>query len=328
MNINKDSRIVEVFSADMLKKEVDKNEVKDANEYIRELASNPSPNNLYEISEIMTYLVDEGLQQRVNYLDLIADVKRTEIGEKVRFKTEIDGLKAFWQAKSSTTERSKFSSKYVSMDTDEVSIRPKVDFLELKTGKVNLTELAAKASIAMETAIVKRVQDAVYKAFKGTSGVNYASGSGVSKNAFDPILFAMNRAGGSASIVGDIEALSKFTNLTGFDGNVPDSLVVEHNQNGMIGRYNGSSIVKLNNPFQPGSLTETELRKDLIYVIPSVADEMKPIKTHFEGGVQTINAPVNIDSKHVEFRFDQYVGVGAIGSRKLLGVYEDTNLSE
>lgn len=326
MNITKDSRIVEVFSADMLNKQVDKNELKDANEYIRELASNPNPNNRYEIAEIMSYVINDGLTERMNYMDLIGDVKETEIGEKARFKIEIDGLKAMFQAKSSSTERSKISSKYVYLDTEEVSIRPTVDFYELQAGKANLTDLAQKAAAKMETAIVKRVQDSIYAAFKGTNGVNYAAGAGVSKGAFDPIMFAMNRVGGTASIVGDIEALSKFTALTGFDGNIPDSIAAEHNENGMIGKYNGSPLVKLNNPFQPGSLTNTELRKDLIYVIPNVEEGLRPVKIHFEGGVQTTDAPVNIDSKQVEFRFDQFVGVGVVGARKLLGVYEDTTL--
>ncbi|PAV30173.1 hypothetical protein CIL05_06815 [Virgibacillus profundi] len=328
MNINQESRIVEVFSTDMLKGKIEVNELKDAHEYIKELASNPNPNNRYEIAQIMSFVINEGLSQRVNYLDLIADVKRTDIDTKARFKTEIDGLKAMFQAKSATTERSKVSSKYTGLDTEEVSIRPVVDFLELQTGKANLTDLAQKAAIKMELAIVKRIQDSVYAAFKGTTGVNYASGSGIAKQAFDPILFAMARAGGSTSIVGDTEALAKFTALTGFDGNVPADLAAEHNQNGMIGKYNGSSLVKLNNPFQAGSLTETELRKDLVYVIPNVEEGLKPIKVQFAGGVQTTDAPVSIDSKQVEFRFDQYIGAGVIGARKLLGVYEDTTLSE
>lgn len=328
MNINKESRIVEVFSADMLRGKVEANELKDAHEYIKELASNPNPNNRYEIAQIMSFVINNGLSERVNYLDLIGDVKRTDIGTKARFKTEIDGLKAMFQAKSATTERSKISSNYVDLDTEEVSIRPVVDFLELQTGKVNMTDLAQKAAIKMELAIVKRVQDSIHAAFTGTNGVNYATGAGIAKQSFDPILFAMNRAGGSVSIVGDIEALSKFTTLAGFDGNVPTELAVEHNQNGMIGKYNGSSLVKLNNPFQAGSLTNTELRKDLVYVIPNVEEGLKPVKIHFEGGVQTTDAPVNIDSKQVEFRFDQYIGAGVVGARKLLGVYEDTTLSE
>lgn len=326
MNISKDSRIVEVFSKDLLKTQVEANELKNANEYIKELASNPSPDNRYEIAQIMSYVIDEGLRQRLNYFEALADVKNTGLGEKAQFKVNVNGIKAMFQAKSVSTERSKISSKFVSLDTEEVSARPVVNFYDLATGKVDLIKIAEQAVVEMEMAIVKRIQDSIYAAWSAMTTPNYATGSGIVKSTFDPILHAMNRVGGAASIVGDIEALSKFTAISGFNNNIPDALVVEHNQNGMIGSYLGGNLMKLNNPFVPNSLTETELRKDLIYVIPSGDASLRPVKVHFEGGVQTTDAPVNINSKEVEFRFDQYVGVGAVGVRKLLGVYEDSSL--
>jgi hypothetical protein len=155
---------------------------------------------------------------------------------------------------------------------------------------------------------------------------NYGAGSGIVKGTFDPILHAMNRVGGAASVIGDIEALAKFTAIAGFNSNVADALAIEHNQNGMIGSYLGGNLVKLNNPFVPNSLTETALRKDLVYVIPSGDSSLRPVKVVFEGQTQTTDAPVNINSKEVEFRFDKYVGVGVVGVRKLLGIYEDQSL--
>lgn len=326
MNITKESRIVEVFSKDLLKAEVDRNELKDAKDYIKELASNPNPNNCYEIAQILKYVINDGLTQSLQYLDEIADVKRTGYGEKAQFKIEIDDLKAMFQAKGSTTERSKVSNKYFTLDTDEVSIRPVVDLYEIQSGKADFTQIAERAKARLEIEIVKRVQSAIYSAFSAMSTPNFASGSGVTKAAFDPILYAMLRAGGSAAIVGDIEALSKFTQLTGFANRVPDSLAIEHNLNGMIGTYLGAKLMKLNNPFVPNSLTQTELRKDLIYVVPTGATELRPIKVQFEGELQSIGAPVNINSKQMEMRFDQYIGVGVVGVRKLMGVYQDTTL--
>lgn len=323
--ITKDSRIVEVFSADLTKKEVNKSELKDANDFVKELASNPSPENMYELSQIMSYVINDGFQERVNYLNEVADVKRTGFGEKAQFQLEIDGLKAMFQAKSATTERSKVSTKYLTLDTEEVSVRPVVNFYDLQTGKTNLVRLAQQAAAKMDVAVAKRIQDSVYAAFSALSTPNYATGNGIVKSTFDPILRAMQRAGGLASIMGDIEALAKFTELTGFS-NVADALAIEHNENGMIGRYGGASLVKLNNPFQPNSVSATELRKDLVYVIPTGDAELRPIKVHFEGDVHAIMPDMNINSKAVEFRFDQYVGTGVAGIRKLLGVYEDTSL--
>ncbi len=329
MNINKDSRIVEVFSADVLNQKTDKNELKDANIYIQELAAHASPENRYEIAQIMSFIIEDAITERLNYIDTIADVKNTGLDERAQFKIEIDGLKAMFQAKSATTVRSKVSNKFVTLDTEEVSIRPTVDFLELETGKVDLTRLSKQAASKMEIAIMRRVQDSIYEAFKAMgNGVNYNTGSGITKQAFDPILAAMRRAGGNATILGDFEALAGFTELTGFNSQVPEQYAVQHNENGLIGKYNGSSLLQVDNPFQPQSMINTELRKDLIYVVPSADKELRPVKVQFAGGTMSLDAPVNIDSKQVEFRFDKHVGVGVVGARKLLGVYEDSSLSE
>src|SRR5699024_3434997 len=327
MNIEKDSRIVEVFSQDLFNKKKDVNELKDANSYIQEIAHKASPETRHEIAQILSYVIDDGITARLDYLEQIADVKQTVIGEKAKFDIEIDGLKAMFQAKSATTERSKVSQKSVFLDTEEVSIRPVVNFLDLKTGKIDLTRIADQAVDKMELAIVKRIQDSVYAAFKAMgNGVNYNTGSGITKGAFDPILFAMSRVGGGATILGDIEAVSGFTELAGFNSNVPDALAIEHNQNGLIGAYRGAKIAQLNNPFQSNSLTDTELRKYLIYVNPSGDAALRPVKVQLEGDVQAMEA-TSIDSKETEFRFDKYVGVGVVGARKLMGVYEDSNLS-
>lgn len=326
MSINKDSQIVQIFSAELAGKEIAKGEHKDAHELIKELASNPNPNNVYEIAQIMSYVIDDGLTERTKYIEQIADVKRSGIGERVQFQVELDELVAMFQAKSSTTERSKVSSKYFTLDTEEVSVRPIVNFYDLQTGKTNLVRLAGQAAVKMDNAIVKRIQDSVYAAFSAMNTPNYASGAGLVPAAFDPILHAMSRVGGGATITGDMEALAGFTEITGFNNNVADSIAVEHNQNGMIGTYKGGRLLKMDNPFKANSITETELRKDLIYVVPSGDEELRPIKVQFEGGVHAINPDQNINNKAVEFRFDQYVGTAAVGVRKLLGVYENTSL--
>src|SRR5690625_3498829 len=133
MEITKDSRIIEVFSSQLHNNVKDNNELKDAHDYVKELASKGDPVSRYHLAQIMTHIIDDSLTARTDYMDLIADVKRTAEGEKVQFQIDIDGLKAFWQAKSATTERSQISSQYVPMQTEEVSIRPVVNFHDLVT---------------------------------------------------------------------------------------------------------------------------------------------------------------------------------------------------
>lgn len=322
----KDTVIVEVFSKKLAKEDYKLEDLNMANDYIKELASNPSPNNQYELGEILQYVINDGFQKRIDYIQKIADVKNTGIGEKATFKIEIDDLKAFFQAKSATTERSKISSKNFTLETDEISIRPIVDFLDLQLGRVDLAQLAERAISQMEIAFARRVQDVLFTAFSAMSVPNFAKGSGITKGAFDPLVTNMGRVGGRPTIMGDVEAITQFTELAGFNQNVAPDIAVEHHRNGHIGNYLGSDIVQLDNPFKPNSVQETELRKDLVYVIPAVEKDLAPIKVQFEGGVQHIPGGTNIDSKQVEFRFDQYVGVGVIGVRHLLAVYQDESL--
>jgi len=319
-NITKDSLIVELFAFDKKSDPA----YKDAIDQIRELASRPTADNRFEIAQIISYAVDTSLNQRVEYLDLIADVKRTEYGIKAEFEIEIDELKAFIQAKGSTTERSKVGKKFATLSTQEVSVRPFVNFHDLAAGKVDIAQLIRRSTDKLENAIVKKVQNVLYAGFSGLSSPNYASGAGVVKANFDPIVMAMSRVGKPA-IIGDAVILAKLTANAGFNSYVPDQLAVEHNQNGFIGTYIGGNVVKLNNPFEAGSLVNTVLRQDLIYVVPAGSAEIRPLKVHFEGDVQFMEA-TNIDDKSYEIRLDKYIGVGLVGDVKYLGVYEDTTL--
>ena len=323
---NKDSRIIEVFSNQAKGNVEDANELRDAHDYIKELAAKASPESRFEISQIMKVLIDDNLEESLDFIELIADTVVTDMDERALFEVEYNGLQAMWQAKSGTTRRSELTSQRFSIDTEEVSIRPKVNFNDLVTGKVDVVHLADLASKEMEVKIVQRIQDTIYDAFKDSEIPNYASGSGITKGAFDPILHAMKRAGGNATIIGDGVALTQFTELAGF-GSVPEALAIEHNQNGRIGTYLGSPLVQLYNPFAPNTLNETRLRQDLIYVVPNVQDSLKPVKVQFEGDVQAMD-DTDIDSKVYEFRFDQRVGVAIAGIRHLLGVYEDLQLGK
>lgn len=319
-DINKDSLIVELFAFN----KKDDAQYKDAVDQVRSLASRPTADNRYEIAQIIRYAVDANLNQKLDYLDIIADVIRTEYGAKAEFEMEIDNLKAFFQAKASTTERSKVGKKFATLSTQEVSVRPYVNFHELATGKVDVGQLITKASEKMEIAITKKVQTVLYAGFSGLASPNFASGAGVVKNTFDPILTSMSRVA-KPVILGDAAVLSKLTALTGFNNVVAESLALEHNQNGFIGTYLGGNVVKLNNPFEVNSLTNTMLRQDLIYVIPAGSNSLRPLKIHLEGDVQSMEA-TNIDDKSYEVRLDKYVGVGLIGDTKFLGIYEDTTL--
>lgn len=320
----KDSLIVELFAKDSIGEEVDKKDLYKGNEYMRSLASKGDPTSLFELGEIMRHTINEGVERKTNYLDMVADVKRTDLGVSADFEIEIDDLHAVTQAHSSTTPASQVSKRFQTIERQEVSIRPKVNFYDLRTGRTDFTRLVSRAQEEMSTEIARLVQSAFANAYED-SGVLYGSGTGITKGVIDPLIATMARIG-TPAILGDPEALAKFTEATGYNGNVPEQFVIDQHQNGLIGRYQGSYLTQLLNPLQRRSF-ETELRKDLIYIIPATAEELRPLKVHFEGGIEQAQH-TSIDSKIHEFRFDQSVGADLIGDRMLLAVYQDTELSE
>lgn len=317
----KDDKIVEVFSN---LKVATEQEIAEANTVIQELAKNPNPNNRYEIAQIVGHIVTNKLRDRINYLDLLADVKRSNPGEKAQFTVELEGIKAFIQAKDATTHRTTIREKHVILPTVQVSARPYVNFFELASGKVDFARLINKATEEMEKAMIKKIQNVLYAGFVAYQAPNYAKGSGIVKATIDEQINTFGRFGG-VSIIGDIAMTSQLTGLTGFFNNVPDALAVEHNNNGMIGTYNSGRVIKLVNPLEYNDLTKTILKNNLLYILPAGEEAMRPLKVEIIGDVQAMDDQ-KIDDKTYEVRLDLDFGAGIVGSEKYMGIYEDESL--
>jgi len=322
-------KAVEIFSAlHMNEIKSTEIEVSEARSAIKELAKNPTPNNRYEIAQLMAFVVNNVINMQTNYLDIFADVKRVGIGEKALFKAKKAGVKAYLQAKNGTTSRSRIMNTYTSLDTVEVSARPYVNLYELASGKVNFDECISDASAEMERAMVQMIESTLYTAFSGYSSPSYGSGSGIVSATFDPMMRAMQRMG-NATLVGDISILHKLAVLTGFVTtgttlNHSYNIIDEQNRNGFIGTYKGSSVVRLNNPFVRGSIATPVLREDLLYIIPQGAES--PLKVVMEGEVESLDA-TNINDNTMEVCLRKYFGTGIIfGDNPYLAVYEDTSL--
>lgn len=326
-------KAVEVFSALNLGKIKETEiEVAEARSAIQELAKNPSPNNKYELAQLVAYSVDEIMNQRVNYVETFADVKNTALGEKAMFDVELDGVQAYIQAKGATTQRSKYLTKSVLVDTDAVSARPVVDFISLATGKVNFDKIIADAAYKMEMAMIGKIQTVLYAAVSGYTSPNYATGAGVIKATIDPQIVAFSRIGGGVSLIGDLAVVSKFAGQTGYSGTSPIGLspdiINEQNRNGYIGNYNGANVIKLVNPFVQHSLVNTYLKKNLIYILPTgVNASMRPLKVVFEGSITPMEQ-TNIDDRSFEVRLDKHFGAAVvIGYVAYMGAYEDSTVT-
>lgn len=325
--LTKDSKIVQVCSQVMNKpNEVVNEDYQKAQDFIRELASTPKPDNLWEIAQIVGFLVDDKLMQNLNqYVDLIADVKRVDLGDKAMFKIQRGKVTALWQAKGSTAQRSMVGTEYTTLETDELSAAPSIEMELLQNGQIDFTEVVNDAAEAMEAAFVKQIQSVIYAYWSNLNSPWFASANGVT-SAIDPLITAISRIG-SPLIVADIAACQKFVSLSGFNNIVADSIAEEFHRTGVIGSYRGGKILQLANPLENDTdMTTTVLDKGYIYIIPSGGSKSKrALKTVFEGQVQTFETR-HTPSRILEIDMYKKIGVGLVSSRFPLALFEDTSL--
>ena len=332
IEIYKDSNIVEVATAAARHEKIDSKVREDADKLIKDLASDPSPHNKYQISQLVKFAVNDIVKHDTNWLDLIADTKRVGFGDKAEFDVKLPGVRAFIQAKGATTPRTKDSRKGFTMETISVSARPFINIVELQNGLANAADLINSASYQMEVGINKHVQDVLLAAAVNWSAPYYGTGStGVVKATIDPMIIHWIRTTGGAAILGDIAELNKLGPLTGWTSTTntqqyADQLIVEQNANVFLGTYLGAKAIALTNPFMEDGTDNVVFDAKKLYILPTGVDaSMRPLKVVFEGDVFSTEA-TNINDLSWEIRLDQYFNAGiAYGDRPYLGVYADSS---
>lgn len=331
IEIYKDSPIVPVMVAQAKGERVDSAVADNAAKLIKDLATNPTPHNRYQIGQLIAFSVNEILTPRTNWLDNIADVKRVGEGDKAQFKVKHEGIRAYIQAKGATTARSKIAEKALTLDTVSVSARPVINFVELRNG-MQMSELIRDASYQMELAEYGYIQNVLDTAASAWAAPFYGYGSGVVKATIDPMIRYWMRVSGGArpTVLGDIDMVSKLGELTGFTATTntqwAPNLIDEQNRAGFVGIYNGANVVNLLNPIVEGTANEFIFNRKKLYILPSGIDSaMRPLKVVFEGDVVAQEA-TNIDDKSYEVRLDQFFGAAMVyGDRPYISVYADAS---
>ena len=285
--------------------------------------------NRYQMAQLMAYGVGEMQKLESNMLTSVADVKRAAIGQKVGFRISLNDVKAYVQAKGSTTARSIVANKQILLDTVEVSARPVMNLIELAQSQIKMSDLIREANDRMLTAQYDLIQRVINDSVTKWATPYYGTGSGVVKTTLDPMLNFWKRTG-RVVILGDIEILGKLSELTGFTASTEtkqfaDELIVEHNANGFLGTYNGAQVVALTNPYADESATTPVFDTDKMYILPSAASaDMRPLKILYEGDVQQTDM-LNIDNGCYEVCLRQFVGAAmAHGRRPYMSVYAAT----
>lgn len=316
-NLNRESKLIKVLAAQVRNERVDSDKTEEAAQIITELAQDMNPQNMHQIGQIVAYTVDELQSKALDFLNQVADIKNIGYGDKAAFKTRTGGIKAVIQAKGATAPRSYVADSQILVDTKEIAARPAINIVDLRTGRVQMSELIRQANVAIFNKKIALVESVLHDSIDNFGSPFYAaSGNSVLVPATLDAQINYFRRLGPVTLLGDISAVGQLAGNTGmavsstgvqFSGNLID----ENNNNGFIGRYKGSDVIAMTNAYEEGSTTPI-LATDWIYIIPGgQSAEMRNLKIVNEGPVNSM-ASQNIDDRTYEILLDQWFGVAFV----------------
>lgn len=324
IKVNKDSKLIKVLASQARYQTVAQDQADEAEQIIAELAQDMSPENRHQIAQIIGYTVNDMQQGALDFLNVVADQKNIGYGDKAAFNVKTGGIKAYFQAKGSTTPRSFVSGKQILVDTEEVSARPAINLIDLRTGRVKMADLIREANREITNKKIKKVEQVLHAAVQNFATPFYGTGTGVDKAVLDKQLAYFRRLG-PVSIIGDIEAVGKMAGLVGMamgdQMQRSDAMINEYNENGFIGKYMGCNVIALANACEEGS-TEPILNPNWLYIVPgNMSSEGRNLKIVNEGGMNSFEAQ-DINDLVFEVRLDQWFGAAFVtGKLPTIGGY-------
>ncbi len=319
--------IVKVFVADAKKEIGHENcqwslsDLDECNELIKSYAQKGDPMSRYQIAQVTTFAVDELLKQSEQLLNEIAEVKSVSNGEKAQFSAAQNDVTAYIIAKGGTPLRTKIANKYVTVDTIEIAARPYMNFQDLATGRLKLSDMATSASREISYKKMRYIQD-ILNAAVATVGENgYISTNNLTAQSFNKVLATFRRMSpGKVRIVGDVGALDNIDALVNGNYGYAPEAVDNILRTGYVGHYKGATVVGLENPIVDFALNPL-LSTDIFYLL---GGEVPSLKVVNEGGVRTMEQQ-NIDDESYEMVIRQDFGAAWIpGKYPTIGAVEFT----
>lgn len=325
IKIMQDSKLIKVLADQARGVRVDSANADEAAAIISELAQDMNPQNRHQIAQTIAFTVNELQQGELDFLNTIADQKNINYGDKAAFNVKTRGIKAYYQAKGATTPRSYVAGKQLLVETEEISARPAINLMDLRTGRVQMADLINEANREMTNMKLVKIETVLHDAIDNYSSPFYATGTGVIKASLDDQIAYFRRLG-PVTLLGDLAAVGQLAQLSGMAMNntinqFSNNQIDEFNNNAYLGRYNGTTVVCMNNTYEAGKTTPI-LNPNWIYIVPgNVSGDYRNLKVVNEGSVQAFDSQ-NIDDLTYEVRLDQWFGAAFVtGELPTIGAY-------
>ena len=324
IKIEKDQKLIKVLAAQVRNERLDSNITAEIDEIVHKLAEDLSPQNRHELGQIMAFVIDETQQKSLDFMNTFADVRNVALGDRPMYRIPTKGIKAFIQATGSTTARSKVTDRQFSLNTFEISSRPTIDVWDIRMNRINMADLIRQANDQFTLMKLKFVERVLHNGIQFYGTPWYDSGVGIVKATIDTQLKHFKYLG-NVVILGDqvedffgIAGAPINANTVQYSGNMIDTF----NNNGMIGRYNGASLVKMQNALDDDGITPI-LNPDWLYIMVSgISRDQMNLKVLNEGPVYSMNQQT-IDDHTLETELTQRFGAGfVVGNKPNMGAYE------
>lgn len=345
--VNKDSKIVEVFSAlvDGRDANVDATTKDACVKNIKEIASKAAMGDAVAVSEInaiIRFAIEPKLLQSIKVLPFMGTFKTIGYNEAPMMQTyAYESIDSRFQASSGDVPFAHWSYREYPIGTQTISSGFAVDYRELQSGNFNgsVAEGMSQVQIDMQNKVVYYVIYQLYQALKNANGVHhYAEGNGITKSAVDAMLKAMRRYG-KVNIAGDYSVVSQLNDFVGFRANPADAvrygsenITDEIVKNGLIAYYNGANVVEIPNALNfsqmkaDKSAYELYMPEGLLFFLPQGA--VSPLQMFQRGGLTTMNGE-DIVTRQYLTRFDLEIGAGvAEGMEDQIGLVRDLTYPE
>lgn len=303
--IERGMKLINVLAAQTRNERVDSDKIEEANQIVSELVTDLSPANLHMIGQTVAYTVEKLQEKSLDFLGNVADIKNISYGEKAAFKVRHGGIKAVVQAKGATAPRSYVSGSQVLVETKEIAARPAINIIDLRTGRVQMSDLIREANEAITDKKLKMAQQVLHAGIANFSTPFYDASITTLNQALVDAQLQHFRRFGPVTILGDIAIVSQLAGWTGMAVNANSmqysgNLIDERNNNGFIGNYNGCSVVGMTNAYEEDGITPI-LNPNWLYILPGgQTAEARNLKLVNEGGINSMPSQ-NIDDRVLTF---------------------------
>ena len=320
--------------------------------YIKTLGqniANGDKRSMAELNTLRRYTVEPLLEKELKMLGAFGSFEQLGFNESIEVESyDFIGEKSREQAANAdvlfpTVKREKYP-----VGTKTISGGWVTDYRKLMIGDMSIENKGMEqVRIDIMNKAKREIIENAVKSIKGTDNVKYMfEGAGLTKTGVDKVLANVRRLGTGVSVLGDYALLQQFTPWAGYNAEISYADgkrfgytmgisaqdLADLRANGILGTYNGSTLVEFSNPYDytsrtaDGSNFNTVLDKGVALVLPTGVDS--PIKSWTRGGLTTFSGN-DVTTGNVLTRFDLEFATDVTKGREFqIGILKDTNLSE